>query len=347
MRKYPLLGLALLGLTVAIAPAFAAITYDCDTTSFATYAPAGTCGALNGSTVSGIYSSIFSNINATIFIQFGNTGVGSSSVNITPITYAQYYAALASHTDDPGALGTLSSSSDPLVPYGNTNENIDITAALASSLGITVNGANTAGVEADGMTSCTLGTSGCYNGVITISTVTSFYFPTVDTDPPQGPSQVDFFYVVEHESDEILGTVSCISTDTNNDTPEDGCNPGSTDASPADLFRYSATAGTRSFLTTDNGSAAYFSNDGGVTDIAQYNNSPDAEDYGDWLNGSHYEVQDAGAAPASTLDISTDGGSEVAVLDAVGFNLVAPEPSTFVLLGASLAALALIRRARG
>jgi hypothetical protein len=343
MRKYPLLGLALLGLTGAMVPAFATITYDCDPTSFAADGPAGTCNALNGSTVSGIYSSIFSNINATIFIKYGNTGVGESSVNVTSITYAQYYAALSSHTDDPGALATLSSASDPLVPYGNTNENIDITATLASSLGIMTNGANTAGVEADGMTSCMLGTSGCYSGVITISTGTSFYYPLVDTDPPQGPSQVDFFYVVEHETDEILGTISCISTDTDNDTPEDGCNLGSTDASPADLFRYSATPGVRSFLTTDTGSNAYFSNDGGVTDIAQYNNSPDAEDYGDWLNGSHYEVQDAGAAPASTLDISTDGGSEIAVLDAVGFNLVAPEPSTFALLGASLAALALIR----
>ena len=340
-----MLGLALLGLTGAMVPAFATITYDCDPTSFAADGPAGTCDALNGSTVSGIYSSIFSNINATIFIKYGITGVGESSVNVTSITYAQYYAALSSHTDDPGALATLPSSSDPLVPYGNTDGNIDISAALASSLGIMTNGANTAGVEADGLTSCTLGTAGCYNGVITISTGTSFYYPLVDTDPPQGPSQVDFFYVVEHESDEILGTISCISTDTNNDTPEDGCNPGSTDASPADLFRYSATPGIRSFMTTDTGSAAYFSNDGGVTDIAQYSNSPDAEDYGDWLNGSHYEVQDAGAAPASTLDISTDGGSEIAVLDAVGFNLVAPEPSTFALLGASLAALVLIRRA--
>jgi hypothetical protein len=61
-------------------------------------------------------------------------------------------------------------------------------------------------------------------------------------------------------------------------------------------------------------------------------------------------VQDAEGSPDVNLDISTDVGvnanhyprPEVAVLDAIGFNLATtatPEPATFGLLGASLLAL--------
>ena len=57
------------------------------------------------------------------------------------------------------------------------------------------------------------------------------------------------------------------------------------------------------------------------------------------------------ASPDAPLDISTDIGvnsnhyprPEVAVLDAVGFNLATPEPGTLVLLGGSIALLALVR----
>jgi hypothetical protein len=58
--------------------------------------------------------------------------------------------------------------------------------------------------------------------------------------------------------------------------------PG-TDASPADLFRYSAP-GTRSFLGNSNtcsGYSAYFSINSGNTD---YNNCPFGGDYGDWVS---------------------------------------------------------------
>jgi hypothetical protein len=153
---------------------------------------------------------------------------------------------------------------------------------------------------------------------------------------------------VEHETDEILGTISCIGA---NDI--DGCSTtGGTDASPADLFRYSA--GIRSFLANSNtcsGSSAYFSIDSGNTDIADYNNCPTGGDYGDWLSIYPYLVQDAEASPDAKLDISTDVGvnanhyfrPEVAVLDAVGFNLATPEPGTLGLLGASLGILVLVR----
>jgi hypothetical protein len=313
----------------AAVPALASITYACAPNIDAT--EAGTCGALNGSTVSGVYSSIFSDVNASIYITYGNTGVGQSSFDTTPVSYAQYYAAL------PGYSQSLLSPTDPLTLYGNTSGNIDVTSALASALGITANGASTAGVEADGMTACTLGGPGCYNGVITIANGGGFYFPLSPGDPVV-LNEVDFFYIVEHETDEILGTSSCIVGD-----EMDQCT--STDAAPADLFRYAA-ASIPSFLSTSNGSAAYFSIDGGATAIAYYTNAPGNGDYGDWTSGGPYRVQDGEAHTNSNLDLTNDGGSGIEVLNAVGFGLAVPEPGTLGLAGVSLAILALARSRR-
>ena len=325
---------ALLGLGTA--PVNASILYTCDPSI-----GGGTCGTLNGSAVSNIYSSVFSNANADIYITYGNPGVASSSFNATQVPYSQYYTALAASTDDPTALASLTPGVDPLIPYGNTDGDIDVTAALANALGLSVNGAETAGVEADGVTSCTLGNPGCYNGVITMQTSSQWDFPP--NAPPSG-AWIDFYYVVEHETDEILGTSSCIGT--SDGAAADAC--GSTDASPADLFRY-ASSGTRSFLSTANGTTAYFSTDSGGTPIAYYINGPYGEDYGDWVTGGTVLVQDAEASSDAIADITTDGGSEIAVLDAVGFNLASsavPEPGTMALAGMSLAVLALARTLR-
>jgi PEP-CTERM motif len=345
-----LLTLAVLG---AALPAFANITYTCA----ANIDPTFCANMLNGPQVSGVYSGIFANMTANIFIQFGNAGVGESSTNLTAIPYADYYNALAAHTDDLTALATLSSASmGPLLPFGNDNGDIDITAALASALGVTESGAQTAGISSiDGVSSCILGVdANCFNGVITMAISPNFSFPTSPGDPipPAQMDDVDFYMVVEHETDEILGTISCIGTGfdatTSTNIPVDQCSTAG-DASPADLFRYAAP-GVRSFLTTANGTPAYFSNNGGNTDIADYDNSPDGEDYGDWTTacGVAIRVQNGSACPGANSDLTNDGGSEIAVLDAVGFNLESsvPEPGTMGLLGASLLTLALVHALR-
>jgi hypothetical protein len=347
------LTLAVLGVAL---PAFANITYTCAGNIDPTFC----ANMLNGPQASGVYSGIFANITANIFIQFGNAGVGESSTNFTAIPYADYYNALAAHTDDLTALANLPPPSSalmgPLVTNGNDNGNVDISAALASSLGITEFGAQTAGTSSiDGVSSCVLGVdANCFNGIITMATGPGFYFPSSPSDPltPAEMDEVDFFMVVEHETDEVLGTISCIGTGFDAiaklNVPVDQCSTAG-DASPADLFRY-ASPGVRSFLTTANGTAAYFSNNGGNTDIADYDNSPIGEDYGDWTTacGLAIRVQNGGACPGANSDLTNDGGSEIAVLDAVGFNLESsvPEAGTMGLLGASLLTLALVHALR-
>jgi hypothetical protein len=331
--------LSIIALAVTV-PAAADILYTCDSSIGMS-----ACSALNN-LVPADYKSIFGNsVSANIYITYANVGVGASSTNYTPVPYSTYYTALAANTNNPNALASLGSSGDPL--GAQSDGMVDISPALANSLGITANGANTAGLESDGMTNCTLGASGCYNGVIFMTSAGGFYFPSTLTAaaPAPLPYLIDFYSVVEHETDEVLGTVSCIGG--TGGAATNLCDSMTTDASAADLFRYSA-GGTRTFLNSANGTTAYFSTDGGVTDIADYNNSPSGGDYGDWLTIYPYLVQDAEVSLNTSLDISTDFGvngnnypqPEVAVLNAVGFHTVAPEPSTFGLIGVGLMSLA-------
>lgn len=322
----------------ATLPSFGGITYTCDSSLSATNGfPADICAMLNGAQAAGVYDSIFSNVTANIFVQYAGVGLASSSTALNSIPYSTYLADLSAESNS-SAWQSLSSTEPSL--YGG--DQVAISSALANALGV---GGPLAGVEADGVTPCVLGSSGCYNGVLEIGfSALPLYFPLTPYDSPG--TGVDFFSLVEHETDEILGTISCLGT--NDSTPYVQCfdSNGNTYVAPADLFRYSAP-GTLSWLSTADGSTAYFSINNGATAIAYYNNTPNGDDYGDWTSNCTVPlVQDTEPCGGANVDLTTDGGAEIQVLNAVGFNLIVPEPATTAFVGLGLVVLAARRLCR-
>jgi hypothetical protein len=357
------LGLALslaFGTTLASA---GTISYTCDPT-IAADAPAGTCAYLNG-TIAGVYGSTFSNANANIYIEMGVTGLGESEQYLNYMSYTNYRSALIADSSgdavDTGAIASLPAVEPTL--YSGSSGNVEITGAIGQALCTAVGSAtcSTDGIASGDLTgttstgaACTLGNAGCYNAIIVITTLANLSSETSGTqtlywDQTGGsiPSDAyDFYSVVEHETDEVLGTASCVDTTS---PLSDGCNFGSNTNIPSavDLFRYQSS-GTRVFES--NTAGAYFSYNGGVTngaDGAIYNTLSNGDDYADFASNCTF-VQDATGCLGKVLGINNDGGAEKNILDAVGFNLNSstPEPGTMGLLGAAFAALAVYRRRR-
>ena len=110
----------------------------------------------------------------------------------------------------------------------------------------------------------------------------------------------------------------------------------------------------RSLSTT---TGAYFSYNGGSTNGANgfvYNTLSNGNDYADFVNncpGGPLSVQDAEGCPGADagLSILNDGGAEVNILNAVGYDLPVsetPEPCSMVLLASGLGAMAAFKRRR-
>ena len=78
----------------------------------------------------------------------------------------------------------------------------------------------------------------------------------------------DFVSVAEHELSEVMGRISGLSS------------PTPFFATALDLFRFSATGVRR----VSYNASSYFSIDGGLTDLANFNHSPYGGDRGDWLS---------------------------------------------------------------
>jgi hypothetical protein len=90
--------------------------------------------------------------------------------------------------------------------------------------------------------------------------------------------------------------------------------------------------------------SAYFSINGGVTDLANFNENS-LGDYGDWTGSPSPNVQDAFASTSSP--ILTTSSVEVEALDVLGYTLsssATPEPGTGLLLVGALAVCVLVRR---
>jgi hypothetical protein len=86
-------------------------------------------------------------------------------------------------------------------------------------------------------------------------------------------------------------------------------------------------------------------------DGATYNTAANGLDYADFTQNCQF-IQDAYGCPGQAgLDITNDGpgglaGPEIAILNAIGYDTVAPEPSTVSLFALALGAFAIYKRYR-
>jgi hypothetical protein len=160
--------------------------------------------------------------------------------------------------------------------------------------------------------------------------------------------------VVTHEMDEALGIGGAGSSI--GGTGAFANNPGD-----LDLFRYTCSdPDVATTLTCPAGDASrsyspiqttnpysYFSIDGGNTVLSFFNQTSGA-DYGDWLSnpipaGFDPQVQDAFGEPGTD---PTLGVNELTAFNAIGYDLVAPEPGTLILFGLGISALGIVTHRR-
>lgn len=283
-------------------PGIAGVVYTCDANL--TSASPNACTVLN-TTIAGLYNSTFTNASANIYVKLGNTALGYSFASFYYFSYTDYRNALIAAQSSSSDATALANSVPPENPFGN--QMVELPNALLRALGMYN---PTGGIDIN-LGSCNrLGALNCYDGVIVISSSQPLYF----RNGAIKGSQYDFYSVVEHETDEILGTGSCAF----------GCN--STVFEAPDLFRYhsngtrAASAGTNASCATSSATNACFSLDG-THMLQQYNAINNGEDAGDWMTSCISQlVQDAERC-SGTGGVDISQSAEILVLDAIGYTL--------------------------
>ena len=312
-------------------PSYAALSYTCDPNIDTAHA--GTCAYLNA-TIAPLYNSTFTNANASIYVKYGVTGLGQSQYSFSFVTYSAYVAAVTANSQSSGnrvqasAVNALNSIDAGV--YGSYM--VAVNSALGKALQFQFN----PGTTASGGSCSAPGTGSCYDGVIIITNDPGahLYFRT-GTEPANA---YDFYGVVEHETDEVLGTASCV--DTTQSPLSNGCAaPLNTSVlAPVDLFRYQSAG---KLVLIDGTPGAYFSYDGGQTNGANgklYNTLANGDDYADFVSSkpcqTQQSIQDAVGCPGfdANRDITNDGGAEINILNAIGYKLAGqtttPPPAT-------------------
>ncbi len=286
----------------------AGVIFTCDATIEAV---AGVCETLN-TRIAGLYASIFSNANASIYIRFGNTSLGLSQFYSTIGSYTTFRRTLEQYLTSANDVTAFTYSVPPASPFPSSYR-VVLPSALAGALGVPQ-----FGIRSNGGV-CTIGTADCYDGIITISSAIQsagrLYYRT---GPPIGLSQYDFYSVAQHEVNHILGMVSCVDCSGEVFTPED-------------LFRYhsdgtrSFEAGTNAPCSTPDSTNACFSLDG-ISMLQQHNNVFNGPDTADWFTNCAKPMVQNGIGCPGIANVDISPSSEILVLDVVGYDLVNKPP---------------------
>ena len=282
-------------------------------------------GTIN-SAIGVLEADISNPINVSVYFQeadqeFDRTGLSSNQTSQTFASYSAYYNLLKAVDTAPGATSAQKTafaslgaapgvgSGNPVNGYGGGGS-IFFNTANARALGYSF---PFFGIQAS-------------NGLYYDSVV---QFNSTITDPPNPNNGSNYSLKASmlHELDEVLGIGGGGSFLGQNGEG----NPVLGPVSPLDLYRYSAP-GVRSFGTgagvPQDTPYAYFSINGGNTVLSYFNQKPTA-DYGDWYSptpaGWGTQVQDEEAIPGAD---PTLGVNEFTSLEAVGYTLAVPEPST-------------------
>lgn len=289
-------------------------------------------------------SQLTDNVTVNIDVGFSALGpniLGSAGSNSAVYSVAAARAALiadASSATDILAIGNLSALSGSgglsfLTQVNSEGGSMVVTLDNDNSNNNRFFDINTANAKALGL----MGASATADASITFSSLFSWDF---DQSNGVGAGLQDFVGVAIHEIGHALGFVSgvdIVDAYIGNATNLDNFAIYGT----LDIFRYSA-AGT---LNLAAGNAAYFSLDGGTTNLGNFSTG---YSHGDGRQASHWKdnlglgIMDPTANPAG--QVNTPSALDLVAFDAIGWNLI-PEPSAF-LLGTLGVLFALPRRRR-
>jgi hypothetical protein len=255
------------------------ITYD----SSVSNAPAGFTSAITD--VVNYYESVFNDpVTVNIDVGWGEVAgqslggaLGASETNLGVFSYSQVKAALAADATSAGDA-TAVASLPGSDPTGGGS--FLLATAEAKALG--------------------LGTGAAVDGYVGFSSSVNYTF---DPNNRAVSGAYDFIGVAEHEISEVMGRIALLGT------PLGGL---SHTYSALDLFRYSSP-GARQLAA---GNTAYFSLDGGNTDLNNFNALSGA-DAGDWASGGGNDAYNASARSGVAELVSTN---DLRVLDAIGWD---------------------------
>jgi len=298
------------------------------------------------------YEGLFTNpIDVQIYFQSGSP-LGQNDYFASVVTYQSFYDGLMATDANPAAFAALNANGGDADTNGGRNP-------VTGNMFILAKSANLRAVGINQAPDCQLGTPGAggiphdcsgnsgpaYDAIISLNT--SITSPPLSLDGNYG-----LLSTVEHEIDEVLGIGSSLVNCAQSNNPNAACSSGNitfandtqgTNAPmPEDLYRWNATGGRSPGTNCNAPTSAFFSYGPSTGQIAQFDNSCDGGDFGDWQQSGTPLTQDAFATPGAN---PTLGAKEIAALTAIGYTINAevPEPGT-ALFPLALAVLAYWKR---